>query len=210
MRAALVDLLEVSYHGSSTTNCFPAFDGNGNVAALVNAADGTVVANYEYGPFGEVIRANRAHGQGEPHPVLHQVSRMMKRDLLYYGYRYYKPSTGTWLSRDTITEEGFLKAMSVPVDVDTSDYGCNLYYFTRNNPTTKTDVLGLSDVNAPPNIMDTPFGCANACAEAKRRGMDHGDTGGVVCCGGKPQACVWREPITPNTNGGSKSKGNDR
>src|SRR5580692_3554463 len=49
-------LLAVSYHGSGITNCFPAFDGNGNLASLVYAADGTVAANYEYGPFGEVIR----------------------------------------------------------------------------------------------------------------------------------------------------------
>ena len=33
-------LLEVSYFGSATTNCFPAFDGNGTVAALINAATG--------------------------------------------------------------------------------------------------------------------------------------------------------------------------
>ncbi|HEX9045869.1 MAG TPA: hypothetical protein VF988_02485 [Verrucomicrobiae bacterium] len=46
-------LLAVSYHGSATTNCFPAFDGNGNVMALVTAADGTSVAKYEYGPFGK-------------------------------------------------------------------------------------------------------------------------------------------------------------
>lgn len=32
-------------------------NGNGNVMALVNAADGTVAANYDYGPFGEVIRS---------------------------------------------------------------------------------------------------------------------------------------------------------
>ena len=46
-------LLEMNYHGSATTNYFPAFEGDGNVAALINAADGTVVANYEYGAFGE-------------------------------------------------------------------------------------------------------------------------------------------------------------
>lgn len=28
-------------------------------------------------------------------------------DLLYYGYRYYNPSTGRWLSRDPINEPGF-------------------------------------------------------------------------------------------------------
>lgn len=28
--------------------------------------------------------------------------------LVYYGYRYYQPSTGRWLSRDPIGEEGGL------------------------------------------------------------------------------------------------------
>ena len=49
-------LLEVSCYGSATTNCFPAFDGNGNVAALINAADGTVAANDEYAAFSEPMR----------------------------------------------------------------------------------------------------------------------------------------------------------
>jgi hypothetical protein len=51
-------LLKVAYYGTTTTNCFVAYDGNGNVSALINAADGTTPANYEYGPFGEVIRAS--------------------------------------------------------------------------------------------------------------------------------------------------------
>jgi hypothetical protein len=50
-------LLTMSYYGTATTNCFVAFDGNGNVAALLNAADSSTTAQYEYGPFGEVIRA---------------------------------------------------------------------------------------------------------------------------------------------------------
>src|SRR5208283_3974013 len=37
-------LLEVSCHGTQTTNTFAAHDGNGNVMALVNSADGTLVA----------------------------------------------------------------------------------------------------------------------------------------------------------------------
>ena len=50
-------LLEVAYNGSSTTNCFVSYDANGNVAGLVSAANGTAIANYAYGPFGEVIRS---------------------------------------------------------------------------------------------------------------------------------------------------------
>jgi hypothetical protein len=53
-------LLEVSYYGSAATNCFPAFDGNGNVAALINAADGTVAANDECAAFGEPVRVTGA------------------------------------------------------------------------------------------------------------------------------------------------------
>ena len=32
---------------------FTSFDGNGNVEVLVNAADATALAQYEYGPFGK-------------------------------------------------------------------------------------------------------------------------------------------------------------
>jgi len=47
-----------TYSGGSlvgTTNYFPQFDGNGNVAALVRS-DGLTAAVYEYGPFGELLR----------------------------------------------------------------------------------------------------------------------------------------------------------
>jgi YD repeat-containing protein len=42
-------LLLVTCHSSPVTNCFVSYDGNGNVAALVNAAGGAVLAQYEYG-----------------------------------------------------------------------------------------------------------------------------------------------------------------
>jgi hypothetical protein len=50
-------LLKVAYSGAQTTNCFVAFDGNGNMAGLADAGSGSVLAQYEYGPFGEVLRA---------------------------------------------------------------------------------------------------------------------------------------------------------
>jgi RHS repeat-associated protein len=96
-------LLEVSYFGTATTNCFPAFDGNGNVMALVNAGDGTLAANYEYGPFGEVIRATGPMAKVNPFRFSTKYQDD-ETDLLFYGYRYYKPSTGSWLSRDPLFE----------------------------------------------------------------------------------------------------------
>ena len=82
---------------------FAAFDGNGNVAALVNAADGTISAQYEYGPFGEVIRATGPMAKSNPFRFSTKYQDA-ETDQLYYGYRYYSASTGRWLSRDLIEE----------------------------------------------------------------------------------------------------------
>jgi RHS repeat-associated protein len=126
-------LLEVSYYGGSATNCFPAFDGNGNLAALVSAADGTSVANYEYGPFGETVRMTGAIARNNPFRFSTKYQDD-ESDMLYYGYRYFKSSTGTWPNRDPKQEKG----------------GKNLYCFVINTPITRTDRLGLN-VNDPPN-----------------------------------------------------------
>lgn len=118
-------LLEVSCYGAATTNCFSAFDGNGNVMALVNAADGMSLANYAYGPFGELIQQTgiMARNNSIRFSTKYQDD---ESDLLYYGHRYYKPSTGTWPSRDLIGEEG----------------GINLYGFVYNAPVNTFDTLG--------------------------------------------------------------------
>ena len=47
--------------------------------------------------------------------------------VTYYGYRYYNPSTGRFLSKDPIEEDG----------------GVNLYAFVNNDPVNKIDYLGL-------------------------------------------------------------------
>jgi len=120
-------LLLVTYHSSlATTNAFVAYDGNGNVTALINALDGTLLANYDYGPFGEVIRAT---GPARGTNPLRFSTKYQddESDLVYYGYRYYKPSTGTWVNRD-------------PLD----DYcGGNRYLFCANQPISAYDMMGL-------------------------------------------------------------------
>lgn len=48
--------------------------------------------------------------------------------LGYWGYRYYSPTLGRWMSRDPIEEDG----------------GFNLYAYAVNRPTTAVDLLGLN------------------------------------------------------------------
>lgn len=122
----------LSIWDSSTLNTQPsthfvAFDGNGNVTALVNAANGAAVAQYEYGPFGEVIRSTGTMAKANPFRFSTKYQDD-ESDLLYYGYRHYNASTGRWLSRDPAGEK----------------QGLNLYEYARNACTRFTDRLGLA------------------------------------------------------------------
>jgi RHS repeat-associated protein len=116
---------------SSTINSQPsahflAYDGNGNVAALVNAASGAVSAKFEYAPFGEVLRSTGPMAKANPFRFSTKYQDD-ESDHLYYGYRSYNPSTGRWLNRDPIEEKGDLI----------------LYAFSHNNPVNYIDLFGL-------------------------------------------------------------------
>jgi RHS repeat-associated protein len=68
------------------------------------------------------------HGQFEDH----------ESGFLNYGFRYYSPWVGRWLSKDPIMERG----------------GKNLYAFVGNQPISKYDRLGLVDINLVPKDDD--------------------------------------------------------
>ena len=112
--------------GAAAGTHFAAYDGNGNVVALVRATTGTETACYEYGPFGEPIRISG------PAATLNPFRFSTKRtenttDLVLYEYRIYSASMGKWPNRDPIGERG----------------GVNLYGFVGNSPLNKVDHFGL-------------------------------------------------------------------
>jgi RHS repeat-associated protein len=126
---------------------FAAFDGNGNVSALLKAIDGAVSANYEYGPFGEITKSSgpMSNRNRVRFSTIYQDS---ETDLICYGDRYYTVDSGRWQSRDTIEERG----------------GVNIYCFVRNSPTSTFDVLGRApgDVTDEAVTWDPP---ASKCAK---------------------------------------------
>ncbi|HQL76006.1 MAG: tRNA3(Ser)-specific nuclease WapA precursor [Planctomycetes bacterium ADurb.Bin126] len=124
-------LLAVRDHLDERTY-WPVSDANGNVVALVDAADQSVAATYEYTPFGQLLHVDGpAAAWSNPaaaNPFLFSTKYFdAEIGLYYYGYRYYDPRNGKWLSRDPLAEEG----------------GLNLYGFCRNNPIDSFDPLGL-------------------------------------------------------------------
>ncbi len=111
---------------SQPSTHFCAFDGNGDVALLLNAAGTPAVAGYEYGPFGELLRATGPMASANPFSFSAKY-RDNETDLLYYGYRHYNPAVGRWLGRDPIAENG----------------GANLLGFAGNDPVNRIDNFGL-------------------------------------------------------------------
>jgi RHS repeat-associated protein len=102
------------------------YDGNGNLTTLVAAATGTISASYEFDPFGNTLKSIGEFA--EENPFRFSTKRLdQETGLLYYGYRYYNPQTGKWLSRDPSGE----------------DAGVNLYRFNDNDPVYYVDPLGL-------------------------------------------------------------------
>lgn len=104
---------------------FAAYDGNGDVTALIKASDRTTSARYEYSPFGELLRTSGTFARTNP---LRWSTKFADDEtgLVYYGYRYLNPATGRWISRDPIED----------IQED------NLYVFVLNRPIASVDLLG--------------------------------------------------------------------
>jgi RHS repeat-associated protein len=122
---------------SSAGTFFPVYDGNGNILSAIDASNGTVAATYEYGPFGEPLRASGPAAANIPFRFSTKYTDP-ETGLLYYGYRYYSPSLRRWLTRDPIEEQG----------------GLNLYGMVANNPVNFWDYLGLVDASRCAQLME--------------------------------------------------------
>ena len=143
-----------AYSGANAGTYFYSYDGNGNVTALVNAANGSIAAQYEYGPFGEVIRATGPMARANPFRFSTDYYDD-ESDIIMYPRRPYSPSTGRFLTRDPIGENG----------------GVNLYDLVANNPVNENDPLGLCNIKI-------------RCGPVKRYGITLGWHCGVIAPNG--------------------------
>lgn len=98
-------LLLIRDHASGEVYA-PLYDGNCNIIGL-GAMDGSgqLLARYEYGPFGEPLRATGPAADKCPFRFSTKYTDE-ETGLVYYGYRYYNPAVGRWLSRDPLGRRG--------------------------------------------------------------------------------------------------------
>jgi RHS repeat-associated protein len=150
-------LLSITYcatnAGTNAGTYFPCYDGNGNVVALVNAANGSFAGNWEYGPFGELIRATGPMAKLNPF-MFSTKFYDWETGLYYYGYRYYNPSTGRWPSRDPIGDPGSTLFDEMPRQITRRIFlkeqrEPNGYEFVKNNSVVAVDAFGLQSYMGP-------------------------------------------------------------
>jgi RHS repeat-associated protein len=123
--AGVGGLIAVKPSGSDVL--FAAYDGNGNVSALVDATTAANVAQYAYGPFGELLQISPT-GTNNLSPMRFNTAYTDdESDLVAFGRRPYNPLTGRWLTREPLGEK------EAP----------NLCALECNDPIDHFDVLGL-------------------------------------------------------------------
>ena len=99
------------------------YDASGNVTEVTDSK-GNLLDHYEYHPFGNLASAPQLPGNRFRFSTKLQDAETA---FYYYGYRYYDPVDGRWLSRDPIGEHG----------------GLSLYGFAGNDTSNRLDYLGL-------------------------------------------------------------------
>jgi RHS repeat-associated protein len=143
---------------------FTCYDGNGNIAALLNAATSARSAVYEYGPFGEPVRLTGSVAKENPFRFSTKRASDVT-DTFDYGFRTYAPAVGFWISSDPRTDPGFGILTSEPRPVGLQDPHFSdreqpgeereaetvaRYFFVHNDAVNNIDPLGLWQLRCRP------------------------------------------------------------
>ncbi|GLO57500.1 hypothetical protein PPUJ20066_35360 [Pseudomonas putida] len=152
---------------------------------------GAVISREEYYPYGgTAVWAARSEVQGRYKFVRYSGKERDATGLYYYGYRYYQPWLGRWLSADP---------------AGTVD-GLNLYAMVRNNPMTLVDELGLRGgkkkgggnssgaqgtpvANGSDGAVSEPVASTSSSAAASRDGA------GAVALSSRPELPAADSPV---------------
>ena len=128
---------------------FPTYDANGNVSEYVTT-NGTIVAHYDYSPFGETLIESGVLASTFTHRF-NTKPWCPVTGLYEYQMRKYRTEIGRWLNRDPSGERG----------------GMNLYAICANNANGLVDPLGLI----------TYYNCTAVQKKALRKAFDSAQNG---------------------------------
>jgi RHS repeat-associated protein len=108
---------------SGTNVSLYCHDGNGNVSALFGVPSGSVVAKYEYDPYGRALRTSGSQSSINPFRFSSRLADRIS-EYVFALNRFYMPILGAWASRDHVE-------------------GLNTYAFVECQPVNRIDPYGL-------------------------------------------------------------------
>ncbi len=121
------------YTGFANNQIRYSYDNLTGSGSLEMGASGELISQEEYYPFGgTALFAARSQLEVDYKTIRYSGKEQDETGLYYYGYRYYQPWTGRWLSADP---------------TGTVD-GLNLFRIVQNNPVTMHDPDGMAPANA--------------------------------------------------------------
>jgi RHS repeat-associated protein len=145
------------------------YDGSGNVTLTVALQDyytdpvDLISSEYTYDPQGNALRTTGGFAASNPFRFSTKFhdGEGENGGLVYFGFRYYSPVLGRWISRDPLEETG----------------GYNLYSFLNNRSVGNIDVLGLFDFQGMVNdirgwVSSTSLTIGNALASTSKAFVD--------------------------------------
>lgn len=144
----------------------PIHDLEGNIACLVDPETREVAESYSYTVFGEESILDRSGASvavsSLGNPWRYREKRVDEETgLVWFGYRYYDPEIGRWLSPDPL---------------GTTD-SLNLYVYAHNNPLKYIDRFGMEieidpncgcELHGHPGYYNRPPGCICICGLANQ------------------------------------------
>lgn len=145
---------------------YPAYDGNGNIVAMLDAA-GNSVAEFDYDPYGRTLRAG---GEEEDRHRVRFATQYHDPEtgLYYHQFRYYDPGAGRFLSRDPAGASGNLHP----------------YAYADNNPVDGVDAFGLATYF---QTLSSRAGASSSTFIARPRGNSGGGFSGATVYVGSNQ-----------------------
>jgi RHS repeat-associated protein len=158
--------LLIVHDATSGSGVFVVSDANGNTWSTLDTATARRTATVDYSPFGSIIGGDDA----TPTIPFSWGQKYLDREtgLVYYGFRYYSPSQGRFISRDPLSDpvspgqfpenrrlmklaRAFKERLGPSLDL-------NPYVFADNDPINKTDLYGLA-----PCTTAQVSACAGKC-----------------------------------------------
>ncbi len=125
-------------NGRPTLGVFFFHPNHQGSTALVTDAEGKLVSEVHYTPYGEVIKHSLTNGVAKsqgPDNFRYKYTGQeedIETGLMYYGARYYDPHIGRFTTADTI------------IDPNAGAFGLNRYMYVAGNPVNYTDPTGHS------------------------------------------------------------------